>query len=230
MVPPIFAYWGALQTDLDVQREYLTLAYDQIRLYRDYLRDESAGNVWHHIVLGSWNDTGHWATGQGWAAAGILRVYQTIAKSNLRDEMGWALTDLTNWAEEIVAGTWSYQQEDGSLFNYLDQPDSFMDLSSTSFMAAITYRLAVITDVTSHIQCADNAFALVKNNIAEDGRLLNVVNPYDFATLYSDVSPEGQAMALMLQAAFRDYQAFSNGINNSINGLVCPHKYHSLVD
>jgi hypothetical protein len=219
MVPPVLAYWGAVQTDLDTQREYLTLAYNQIRLYRDYLRDPDAGNVWHHIVLGSWSDTGHWATGQGWAAGGILRVHQTIAKSALRDEMSWALTDLANWAEEIVAGTWAYQKEDGSLFNYLDRDDSFMELSATSFMAAVTYRLAIITDVTSHIHCADKAFALVKNNIAGDGRLMNVVNPYDFTTQYSDVSPEGQAMALMLQAAFRDYQAFSNNINDSLGGV-----------
>lgn len=219
MVPPVLAYWGALQDNLDTQREYLTLAYNQVRLYRDYLRDPDANNTWHHIVLGSWSDTGHWATGQGWAASGILRVYQTIAKSALSDEMSWALGDLVAWAEEIVAGTWSYQKGDGSLWNYLDRDDSFIDLSSTAFMAGITYRLASITNVVEHIHCADKAFALVKNNIADDGRLMQVVNPYDFSTPYDGVSPEGQAMALMLQAAYRDYQSFTNGIGDSLSGM-----------
>jgi hypothetical protein len=160
------------------------------------------------------------ATGQGWAAAGILRVYQTIAKSPYRATMEWALPDLCNWAEEIVAAVWQHQQPDGSLNNYLDSDDSFQDMSSTAFMAAVTYRLALITDATDHIPAADKAFALVKEKVDATGKLQNVVNPYDFSTPYDDVSPEGQAMVLMLQAAYRDYQNFSNNINSSITDVV----------
>jgi hypothetical protein len=160
------------------------------------------------------------ATGQAWALGGILRVYQTIAKSTRRDELSWALGDLLAWAEELVGATWAYQKADGSLFNYLDRDDSFMDMSSTAFMAALTYRLACITDVTQYIPNADRAFALVKNSIADDGRLENVVNPYNFSQHYDDVSPEGQAMVLMCQAAYRDYQQFSGDIGNSLSGVV----------
>ena len=37
---------------------------EQVKLYRSYLRDESAGGLWHHIVLGeNGTDPGHWSTG-----------------------------------------------------------------------------------------------------------------------------------------------------------------------
>ena len=236
MVPPVFAYWGAIQTDLELQRQYLVKAYEQLRLYRDHLRDPNSNGLWQHVVMGSWSDVNHWsesllfiqvqvthrapvATGQGWAASGMIRVYQTIAKSPLRDELSWALADLSAWAQEIVGAVWDHQRADGSLGNYL-RDDSFMDMSGTAFMAAVTYRLGVITDVASLIPNADKAFALVKNSIAADGRLQNVVNPYDFSTQYYDVSPEGQAMVLMCQAAWRDYTAFTSGIHHSLADVV----------
>lgn len=134
--------------------------------------------------------------------------------------MEWALPDLCNWAEEIVTAVWQHQQPDGSLNNYLDSDDSFQDMSSTAFMAAVTYRLALITDATVHIPAADKAFALVKEKVDATGTLQNVVNPYEFSTPYDGVSPEGQAMVLMLQAAYRDYQNFSNNINSSITDVV----------
>lgn len=219
MVPPVLAYWGALHPGTDTEKDYLIKAYEQIKLYREALRDPSAGNVYLHIVWGSWEDRAPWATGQAWALGGILRVYQTIAKSTRREELSWALADLLAWAEELVGATWAYQKADGSLFNYLNRDDSFMDMSSTAFMAALTYRLAVITDATQYIPNADRAFALVKNSIADDGRLMNVVNPYNFSQHYDDVSPEGQAMVLMCQAAYRDYQQFSGDIGDSLSGV-----------
>jgi hypothetical protein len=206
----------------------LNLAYQQIKAYRQVLRDDNG--LWKHVIGGPWEDPGHWSTGQGWAAAGILRVYQTIAKSASRPTMEWALPDLRDWAEEIVTAVWQHQQADGSLTNYLDREGSFQEMSATAFMAAVTYRLALITDATDHIPAADRAFALVKQKIDGQGKLQNVVNPYEFSTPYYDVSPEGQAMVLMLQAAYRDYQSFSNNIGSSITDVVsiCPARFGFL--
>lgn len=60
MAPPFIAYYGALQggsNGLDLLRE----AYNQCKLYRQYLSDESG--LWKHIVLGNWQDNNHWGTG-----------------------------------------------------------------------------------------------------------------------------------------------------------------------
>lgn len=60
MAPPFIAYYGALQGNAD-GRALMQIAYDQCKLYRDALRDESG--LWKHVVLGTWQDNEHWATG-----------------------------------------------------------------------------------------------------------------------------------------------------------------------
>lgn len=60
MVPPFIAYYGTLAGGAQGS-VYLQTAYDQCRLYRDGLRDESG--FWRHIAQGPFQDTTHWATG-----------------------------------------------------------------------------------------------------------------------------------------------------------------------
>lgn len=57
MVPPFLAYYGVTTNNQSMVGE----AYNQIKLYRNYLRDDSG--AWKHILLGSFNDTGIWSTG-----------------------------------------------------------------------------------------------------------------------------------------------------------------------
>ena len=60
MVPPFLAYYGAMTGNQTLLQE----AYNQIKLYRNYLRDISANNVWKHIQKGIYGmDDGHWSTG-----------------------------------------------------------------------------------------------------------------------------------------------------------------------
>lgn len=63
MAPPYIAYFGALATSGPPQTVLLQLAYDQCRLYRNYLRDSNG--LWKHIVLGDRGsqDLTHWGTG-----------------------------------------------------------------------------------------------------------------------------------------------------------------------
>ena len=60
MVPPFIAYYGALQGGQNGQA-LMQIAYDQCRLYRDALSDDSG--LWKHVVLGTWHDSTHWGTG-----------------------------------------------------------------------------------------------------------------------------------------------------------------------
>ena len=61
MVPPFMAYYGVTTRN----RTLLVDAYNQIRLYRSYLCDPDADNLWKHIVLGvNASDLGHWSTGK----------------------------------------------------------------------------------------------------------------------------------------------------------------------
>lgn len=60
MVPPFLAYYGVITNNQSLVGE----AYNQVKLYRQYLRDDGAGGLWKHVMLGSWNDEGHWSTGK----------------------------------------------------------------------------------------------------------------------------------------------------------------------
>ncbi|KAH7916821.1 hypothetical protein BJ138DRAFT_1096948, partial [Hygrophoropsis aurantiaca] len=97
----------SLFADDDGGPALLQTAYDQCRLYRDHLRDENG--LWRHIALGSWQDDSHWATGNGWAAAGMLRVLETISYSTHASKFVNQRNHLKNWIQEIIDAVWVYQ-------------------------------------------------------------------------------------------------------------------------
>ena len=101
------------------------------------------------------------------------------------------------------------QKENGTLYNYIDEEDSFADTASTALLAASTYRLAMISGVSAYISAADRAFELIDKSVDEDGWLQNTVDPLSFSTpsVSGTHSPEGQSFVLLLQAAYRDYYA-----------------------
>ena len=107
MAPPFIAYFGAYDQG-DAKTWLLQASYDQCRLYRQYLQD-SATKLWKHIVLGTSPDPNLWATGNGWAAAGMFRVLQTIRNSDVSSSFLSQQQDLADWIEEIVEASWSYQ-------------------------------------------------------------------------------------------------------------------------
>jgi rhamnogalacturonyl hydrolase YesR len=108
MASPFTAYFGAYGQD-DANKTYLLqAAYDQCRLYRQYLQDNST-KLWKHIELGSYQDNNLWATGDGWAVAGMPRVRQTISLSDVSGSFVNQQNDLLDWIEEIVKASWTYQ-------------------------------------------------------------------------------------------------------------------------
>lgn len=107
MVPPFIAYFGAIEQG-DSQTRLLKSAYDQCRLYRQYLQDPTT-KLWKHIELGSWQDKNLWATGNAWAAAGMFRVLQTLRNSNSSESFVSEQQDLLDWTEEIVKASWDNQ-------------------------------------------------------------------------------------------------------------------------
>ncbi len=110
MAPPFIAYYGAITGN----KSLMTQGYTQISLYRDQLRDQlsSPGGaaLWEHIVMGSGNDSGHWSTGNGWAAAGMLRVHGTMANSQFSgdSDVKSMMGDLKNWVDEIFNGMYNF--------------------------------------------------------------------------------------------------------------------------
>ena len=132
MVPPFLAYYGVTTRNRTLVEE----AYNQIKLYRNYLRDPNS-SMWRHVLLGaSENDEGFWSTGtfkiavhscrrampvghlmntsfglslgNGWAAAGMLRVLATMRQSEYANTFKNEQKDLSSWVQEIHAGVYKH--------------------------------------------------------------------------------------------------------------------------
>ncbi|KAL5521055.1 hypothetical protein ACEPAG_8977 [Sanghuangporus baumii] len=221
MVPPFLAYDGVLKGNQSMVEE----AYNQCRLYRQYLQDWTAGGLWKHILLGSWNDQGYWSTGHGWAAAGMLRVYGTIKNSQYAHELKRELYDLKNWVSEIHDAIYPYMREDGMFHNYANNQSTFVDAASAALIASTVYRHALLTETYTHIPHAEYVrrklwapksgegtdFADPSSfkdfvHFTSDGFLTPVVNPNNFV-LEGEKSPEGQAFVIQMWAAWKDWVA-----------------------
>lgn len=222
MVPPFLAYYGALQKNRTLMDE----AFHQIELYRDQLHDDGANNLWKHIVMGgSGEDPGHWSTGNGWAAMGMLRVMGTIKASSMAGDFPDQINTLQSWVEEIIDGMYDLAsaQHNTALFrNYPDNTNTFYDASSTAFMAAVTYRLAVLTDGKSVRRIPDAERARKElcrhagdagGHIDGDGWLSPVVDPHNFPQQGSH-SAEGQAFVVSMMAGYNAWNGIGQpGVN-----------------
>ncbi|PIL32528.1 hypothetical protein GSI_05231 [Ganoderma sinense ZZ0214-1] len=150
MVPPFLAYYGVLNQN----QSLVQLAYDQCRLYRQALVDEDAGGMWRHIA-GNSSDNGHWTTGNGWAAAGMLRVLGTIQHSQYSKKMKNQAKDLVGWVSEIHNGMYPHLQTTSLFKNYADDSASFDEASGTALLASTVYRLALLAGVHTHLPLAE---------------------------------------------------------------------------
>jgi len=125
MVPPFLAYYGVMTRN----RSAVAESYNQISLYRKYLREQGSVNLWRHMALGGSPDNGHWSTGllrtipllvrlilirfctrpgNGWVAAGMLRVLGTIKNSEYAGSFKSEQKDLIDWVLEIQTGMYTY--------------------------------------------------------------------------------------------------------------------------
>ncbi|KAJ7709893.1 Six-hairpin glycosidase-like protein [Mycena rosella] len=160
MVPPFLAYYGVLTGNTTLINE----AYNQIKLYRNYLRDPKTDNLWKHILLGndtsdSANDEGHWSTGNGWAAAGMLRVLATMKNSPYSKTFSNQQKDLASWVKEIHTAMFANLDSTNIFTNYADQPINttgmFYDTASTSLLASTVYRVSLLWNDHSHLPNAE---------------------------------------------------------------------------
>lgn len=104
MVPPSLAFAGVLLNN----QSLVSIAHEQCLLYREAMRNESAG-LWAHILLGTGiQDTNRWLTGNAWAAFGMMRVLATIQRSPWAGDMGSEISDLQGWVREIVSTSQNY--------------------------------------------------------------------------------------------------------------------------
>ncbi|KIR39082.1 hypothetical protein I307_01801 [Cryptococcus deuterogattii 99/473] len=217
MVPPFLAYYGAL----DNNQTLLQQAYQQCKLYRDALRQSNG--LWIHITGGNGtSDTNLWATGNGWAAAGMLRVWATINWSSFSDQLNSEKSDLESWVREILDASKPYITSNGIFYNYINNTSSFEDASSAALMSHVGLsalsRLSTLGITNDYVDMALGLLSAASSYVNSTGYLTQVVNPLDFSE-QGEESPEGQSFLVMAYAAHKDWNNAGRAGHTNNDGL-----------
>ncbi|KZT20057.1 hypothetical protein NEOLEDRAFT_1036442, partial [Neolentinus lepideus HHB14362 ss-1] len=176
------------------------------------LCNSSTGGMWKHIMMGSGMDSGHWATGNSWAAAGMLCILRTITNSQYANTMKSEQTDLVNWVGEIHNGIYLHLQSNGLFKNYPNSSNTsnFNDAASTALLASTMYHLANTWGWHTHllqVECSWQVLSSSNSTLAHftsDMWLMPVVDPYNFGQ-QGEWSQEVQAFVLEMEAARGDW-------------------------
>ncbi|KAH9820750.1 hypothetical protein DFH28DRAFT_1121103 [Melampsora americana] len=218
MVPPFLAYLGAINSDYAI----LENSYLQCKYYRDVLGDPETG-TWRHVLKGSWNDTFLWSTGNAFAAAGMMRVRQTmeaVSNKELAEKLTQMKIDLESWISEIVVGAYKFQSPESYLLpNYYDKKpeDTYFEVSGTALLAATAYRLANLNQehiLTLPMRKVEHARkAILEKHLNPKNGSVSTVNgnvkvPFDGSP--GQLKPEGQAFVILMYTAWKAYESQFN--------------------
>ncbi|KAF8198643.1 hypothetical protein BJ912DRAFT_845665 [Pholiota molesta] len=245
MAPPFLAYYGVATNNATI----LKAAADQCVLYQQILvanttaTDPSppkshplnASGLWTHIMGPASNEPGIWSTGNAWAAAGTMRVLATLVKAP-RSLFGYqgpataawrveAVIELVHVIRSILDGAILASRDQGLLLNYLDDPTWFGEVSGSSLLASVAYRLATLSnsslfpgfpgasllskaDAQRYISFAEGIRTTLGTgqHITSNGTVTPAVNPLGWGDRnpFTAGSPEGNNFVVLLYAAWRD--------------------------
>jgi len=218
MAPPFLAYYA-------VETYNATLLADVVHLctqYRQVLHaniTSTSEGVWEHIIGSQGGDTGHWSTGNGWAASGMVRVLATVMKApasvvlKIRSK---SVSLLTGYIKEIIDGAMGSPVDTNKLLrNYVDDVSGdghgYGEISGTSMLAAATYRMAVLCPQVfgqHYVKWADGVRATLSNgkHVSKNGTVYPAVNPLNWGDTgpVTYGSPEGNNFVVLMYAAWRD--------------------------
>ena len=213
MAPPFLAYYAALNNNLTLMQTVV----EQLGLYRQVLQaplppSTSYAGVWQHIIGPQNQDTGLWSTGNGWAAAGMTRVLATILHSSFpKSWKNTAMNTVKEYIREILDGAMGAPADtNGLLRNYLNDTTWFGEISGSSLLASVAYRMAVLFPQSfgdEYIDWADGKRrTLGFGHVSPNGTVAPAIDPLNWGDLTPDTSgsPEGQNFVVLLYTAWRD--------------------------
>ena len=179
------------------------LGYHQICGFREYLFDTQA-QVYRHIwdnETKQFKDDTFWGVGNGWAACGILHLWNYAQKEN---ELNIS-KNLKIYLNEVIDGVLEYLRSDGFFHNNLNDTNSFIDTNTGQMIAYVIYKgvkAGVIPE--KYIKVANKILNAVKTKINEVGLVEDVCGAPNF--IQSGFAAEGQAFFLLMESAKKEYQ------------------------
>ncbi len=189
MAPPFLAKMG-----------YYKEAVKQLIGYRKILQDPQK-KLYYHI----WDQDRQaferkllWGVGNGWAAAGMVRVIRTLPDSMQKEK---AL--LAGFVKEIIDGALPYQRTDGLFHDIIDDPKSFVETNSAQMFAYTIYRGVEAGWLDAcYLAFAEKMRAAAISKVDSFGLVQGVCGAPHFYK--AGTATEGQAFFLLMEAAYRD--------------------------
>ncbi len=190
MAPPFLAAAG-----------YYSEAIKQIEGYRRYLFNSERKLYAHQWddYSGTFSRGLHWGVGNGWVAAGIVRVLKELP-SDMTDEK----VKLKEYLKEVIDGCLSYQCENGLFHDIVDDPETFIDSNLAQMLSYSIYRGVAYNWLDKeYIEKADKMRVAAYERVDDSGLIQGSCGVPDFNA--PATAPEVQAFYILMEAAYRDY-------------------------
>ncbi|MFZ1085468.1 MAG: glycoside hydrolase family 88 protein [Terracidiphilus sp.] len=140
-------------------------------------------------------DGNFWGGGNGWAAAGLARVWRSLPSERAQDRNRVAI-----FAREIVDGCLAHQRADGLFHNVVDQPASFVETNLAQMLAFAIYEgIAAKWLPASYQARADRMRAAARLKMDADGYVQGACGAPNFDR--PGPSTEAQAFCILMEAA-----------------------------
>lgn len=181
--------------------------------------------MWKHIIGPDdrpQRDTRLWATGNGWAASGLVRVLATATHANsilANIESKGLIAELFEITSDLIEGAMA-SATNGSpplLCNYLDDDSYFGDVAGTALIAASVFRLAKMAPEKQskrQLDWAEQAWKNIQEVIAGRGGDVGPTPMPGVATSRvpsQTGSSQGHSFVVMCFAAQRDWSEQHGG-------------------
>jgi rhamnogalacturonyl hydrolase YesR len=172
-------------------------ALDQIEGYRQRLWDPDKkllAHIWDDQKQ-QLRDANFWGGGNGWAAAGLARVWRSLPRERRQDR-----AHLSVFARQIIDGCLAYQRSDGLFHNVIDQPSTFVETNLAQMLAFAIYEGVVAGWLPASYRAhSDRMRAASRLKMDADGLVQGACGAPSFDR--PGTSTEAQAFCIMMEAA-----------------------------
>jgi rhamnogalacturonyl hydrolase YesR len=140
-------------------------------------------------------DGNFWGGGNGWAAAGLARVWCSLPSERKQDR-----DRVAAFARDIIDGCLAHQRPDGLFHNELGQPTSFVETNLAQMLAFTIYEGIVAKWLPASYQVhADRMRAAARLKMDADGYVQGACGAPNFDR--PGPSTEAQAFCILMEAA-----------------------------
>jgi rhamnogalacturonyl hydrolase YesR len=140
-------------------------------------------------------DANFWGGGNGWAAAGLARVWRSLPSERHQDR-----AHLADFARQIVDGCLQCQRPDGLFHNVVDQPATFVETNLAQMLAFAIYEGVAAGWLPANYRAhADRMRAAARVKMDADGYVQGACGAPSFDR--PGPSTEAQAFCIMMEAA-----------------------------